>query len=72
VNQKLLGYSKLSNFQAPKSKFQTNANDRNPKFKTGAMIAENQLSDQHVSVIGNSNLDIFWDLVLEIWNFSVF
>ena len=58
-------------FQAPKIKFQTNANDRNPKFKTDAMIAENQLSDRRVSGIGISNLDIIWNLVLGVWNFSI-
>jgi hypothetical protein len=58
-------------FQAPNTKYQTNTNDRNSKFKTGNKIAQNLIRDRNVSVIGNSELDIIWNLVLGIWNFSV-
>jgi hypothetical protein len=35
------------------------------------IVAENQLSDRDVLVIGISNLDIICNLVLGIWNFIV-
>ena len=54
----LLAQLKPLKFQAPKTKYQTNANDQNSKFKTGAMVAEHLLSDRNVTVIGISGLDI--------------
>jgi len=47
------------------------ARDRNSKFKTGSIVAENLLSDRDVLVIGISNLDIIWNLVLGIWDFVI-
>ena len=56
-------------FQAPKTKSQTNTNNRNSKFKTDASVEENETRNRAVSVIGISNLDIIWNLVLGIWDF---
>jgi hypothetical protein len=55
--------------QVAPGRAQTNTNDRNSKFKTGAMVAGHLLSDRNVSVIGISELDIIWYLGFESWDF---
>ena len=55
--------------QVAPGRAQTNTNDQNLKFKTGAMVAKHLLSDRKVSVIGISDLDIIWDLRVESWDF---
>ena len=52
--------------QAPNIKSQTNTNDQNSKFKIGAIVAEHLLSDRNVSVIVILDLDIIWNLWVEI------
>ena len=52
--------------QVAPGRAQTNTNYQNSKFKTGAIDAEDLLSDRKVSVIGISDLDIIWDLIIGI------
>ena len=52
----ILARKKSWKFQAPKTKYQTNPNDQNSKFKTGTALAVHNLSGRIVSVIG------IWDL----------
>ena len=46
-----------------------NPNDRNSKFKTVRLVVKYQLTDQYVSEIGFSDLDIICILGIGIWNF---
>ncbi len=51
------------------TKLQTNLNDRNSKFKTVRLVLKYQQTDQYVSEIGFSDLDIICNLGIGIWNF---
>jgi len=53
---------------APKTKFQTNINDRNSKLKTGVIMAENRFGDRYVSVLEFRIWTLFgiWRLVFGI------
>jgi hypothetical protein len=55
--------------QVAPGRAQTNTNDQNSKFKTGAIVAEHLLSDRKVSVIGILDLDIILDLTFDNWDF---
>jgi hypothetical protein len=66
----LISYENHENFKHQKTKYQTNINDRNSKFKNWKNNARHPISDCNVLIIVICNFKIVCNLGIVIWDFS--